>query len=108
MFTRIFCVWLLLISAEVYANEDEEETIDLRPLGVKLFGEPQKSKGSVANNSNFEEEGPYLEGDLLVPISSRNGMISESSRWKNGEVPYIIRGRYSEFNAFSYKNNFEN
>lgn len=84
-----------LIISKLHANEEEEETIDLKHLGPRLFGKPIENNGLVIN-SNFEEVGPYLEGDLLVPVSARNGMKSESLRWKKGEIPYIIRGRYSE------------
>lgn len=85
-----------LIITKLRANE-EEETIDLKHLGPLLFGKPIENNGLVINtNVNFEEVGPYLEGDLLVPVISRNGMKSESLRWKKGEIPYVIRGRFSE------------
>lgn len=95
MFTRIFMYFLIITNLR--ANE-EEETIDLKHLGPKLYGKPieNKNNGSVIN-LNFEEVGPYLEGDLLVPVSTRNGMKTESLRWKKAELPYIIRGRYSKY-----------
>ena len=93
MFTRIFMYFLII--TKLHANEEEEETIDLKHLGPRLFGKPIENNGSVIN-INFEEFGPYLEGDLLVPVSSRNGMKSESLRWKKAEMPYISRGRYSK------------
>jgi hypothetical protein len=78
-----------------------DDRIDLSYFGAALFGNPIESdeKLTVAEHTNAEELGPYLEGDLLMP-TSRNGMKAESLRWKNGEVPYEIRGNFSKFAAF--------
>lgn len=82
----------------INARPQNDETIDLSRLGSNLYGTPVKNNGTITIDpmKNPEEFGPYLEGDLLVPKLARNGMKSESLRWKNGELPYVIRGRYSE------------
>lgn len=76
----------------------DDDTIDLSHFGAKLFGKPLEIDGESLGDvkKNPEELGPYLEGDLLIPSEVRNGMKAESMRWKNGEIPYEIRGSYSE------------
>jgi hypothetical protein len=103
MFTQILCFFAVFI--QILANQDEG-VIDLMQFGAKLFGNPVKNDGSLVNNPNInpEEIGPYVEGDLLVPIQSKNGMTKESLRWKNGEVPYVIKGRFSELMKNARKN----
>lgn len=79
--------------------QSDEDKIDLSRLGSELYGNPVINNGTIVMDptENPEEFGPYLEGDLLVPVKSqRNGIKNEAMRWKNGEVPYVIRGRFSE------------
>jgi hypothetical protein len=78
-----------------------DERIDLSYFGAAIFGKPIESdkKLIVDEHTNAEELGPYLEGDLLVP-TSRSGMKAESLRWKNGEVPFEIRGSFSKSAIF--------
>lgn len=78
--------------------ETGEGKIDLSHFGLRIFGNPIENdqKSWNENEGNMEELGPYLEGDLLIPLQSRNGMKSESLRWKNGEVPFEIRGSFSK------------
>ena len=77
--------------------QNEDFVIDLSKYGTRIFGTPIKNFGILSNSSeNPEETGPYLEGDLLIPTKGRNGMTSQSLRWKNRVVPYVIRGLYSE------------
>lgn len=100
-FTSIFSTACLFLS--ISAKPQQDDKIDLSRLGSNLYGNPVENNGTITIDpkKNPEEFGPYLEGDLLVPIRARNGMKSESLRWKNGEVPYIIRGRYSESKTFN-------
>lgn len=76
----------------------DDDTIDLSQFGSRLFGKPVQidSEKFSSTYGNPEELGPYLEGDLLIPSEARNGMKAESLRWKNGLVPFEIRGSYSE------------
>ncbi|MBD4896776.1 hypothetical protein GUF81_14085, partial [Xanthomonas citri pv. citri] len=41
---------------------------------------------------NPDERGKYYQGDIRLPLPSmnKNGLIDESYRWPNGNVPYII------------------
>jgi hypothetical protein len=50
---------------------------------------------------NPEEQGPYLEGDIMLP-ESRNGVTSPSQLWENGIVPYELAGSFSKY-FFEYK-----
>lgn len=94
--TLSFFITFLLGS--VFGRPQNDEKIDLSRLGSQLYGNPVENNGTIVMDPkrNPEEFGPYLEGDLLVPIHARNGMKNEALRWKNGEIPYVIRGRYSE------------
>lgn len=83
-----------------------KDVIDLSFYGMALFGEPDDKNTArlVANYTadtsavNPEELGTYLEGDILVPmqkITVKNGIMTQSSRWPNGIVPYEIRGNFN-------------
>lgn len=79
-------------------SESEDFLIDWSQFDSRLFGNPVESDESKLNsNENAEEQGPYLEGDLLIPSNSKNGMKAESYRWKNGEIPFVINGGFSRF-----------
>lgn len=98
-FTAIFSVTLTF--CRNIESVDDDNSINLIQLGSKLFGKPVEVREMGELDGNPEEYGPYLQGDLLIPLSStstdeRNGMKSESFRWKKGEVPFEIRGSFSE------------
>lgn len=65
---------------------DDDDTIDLSYLSPQIFGRPIANEKKIWDivDGNPEEQGPYVEGDLLFPTDARNGMKAESSRWKNG------------------------
>jgi hypothetical protein len=74
-----------------------DEMIDLAPYGDAIFGSPDVAVGrSVAEwtpeiSQNPEELGNYFEGDILHPIGEgRNGLQRDSSKWKDGVVPYVF------------------
>lgn len=82
---------------------EEIEVIDLSELGLK-FGQPDMKTGEIVKNwqptdeTNPEELGSYLEGDILFPMnqstSSRNGIVGQSYRWSNAVIPYEIVGSF--------------
>lgn len=80
------------------------EQIDLSHYGSRLFGEPSKDVGLEVGNwkgnqksGNPEELGSYLEGDILFPRGkSRNGLIAETYRWPDGQIPFEIVGDYGK------------
>lgn len=100
MFANILCYFCVVCTlAHCIRSQpvDDEETIDLTHLGSKLFRNPDYEFSKDLSADHPEEQGPYLQGDLLIPPgTSKNGMKSESYRWKNGEIPYVIRGRFSK------------
>lgn len=104
---KMLIVWLLIGLANIFphnlAQNDDNDVIDLSNFGPGIFGKPIENYGKSFDqmSGNPEEQGPYLEGDLLIPSSARNGMKSESLRWKNGEVPFEIHGAFSELRGFA-------
>lgn len=78
--------------------------IDLSHLDKSLYGEPDEEAGNrlkkwkPENGDNPEEQGTYLEGDMLITKpEGRNGLIDTSKRWPNGVIPFRIEGSFSEF-----------
>ena len=52
---------------------------------------------SCSSRANFEEEGDYFEGDMILPLDlAKNHINSDASRWPGGTVPYVIEGTFSE------------
>ena len=119
---NVFSILLILnYFDEVYAvkvnilDEDDDYIIDLSQFGSRIFGSPITSnENGPTGNANFqqsdnpEESGPYLQGDLLIPSTQRNGMRAESYRWRNGEIPFEIKGSFSKFSNIFYKTFNEN
>lgn len=58
--------------------------------------EPSESAGKMlkewskgAMKGNAEEQGPYLEGDIIIS-DARNGVKLPGQRWPKGIIPYEI------------------
>lgn len=101
----LITVALLLIRG-TFSQEVGDE-IDLSAFGSAIFGEPNAKSGDNVKQweesgrsavGNPEELGSYLEGDILIPInqssSARNGMVAQSYRWPNAEIPFEIVGSF--------------
>ncbi|XP_070500970.1 zinc metalloproteinase nas-4-like [Chironomus tepperi] len=102
-----FCVVCALVHCIRAQKVEDEDVIDLSHLGSKLFRNPDYEFSKDLNADHPEEQGPYLQGDLLIPTgNAKNGMKSETYRWKNGEIPYVIRGRFSSSEMSLIKNAF--
>uniref|UniRef100_T1IDG8 Metalloendopeptidase n=1 Tax=Rhodnius prolixus TaxID=13249 RepID=T1IDG8_RHOPR len=74
-------------------------------FGSHLFASPDYESGvRVANwyarsGVNPEELGNYVEGDIVFPNNismARNGIVTLSSKWPHGIIPYTIAGRFSQ------------
>lgn len=83
---------------------DGGDEIDLSSFGEAIYGYPDEANGEVLrtfspeNQTNPEEMGNYLEGDMLIVKSDgRNGLRATSKRWPNGRVPYRIESGFSKF-----------
>lgn len=65
------------------------------------FGKPSDRTGkqllewNETYEINPEEIGEYLEGDILFPVTKRNGLLSVSARWDNGIIPYDYSGVFT-------------
>lgn len=67
-----------------------------------VLNEPSEVGGHILESwlrngkiGNPEEQGPYIEGDLIL-AEARNGVTSSDLKWNKGIVPYEIRGSFSE------------
>lgn len=106
MSTTVTVLNLLLIARKIDLTVGKSvaklEEIDLSHYGTRLFGDPSKDVGKEVENwknnpngGNPEEMGSYLEGDMLFPRGkSRNGLIAETYRWPDGQIPFEIVGDY--------------
>lgn len=90
-------------------DEIQSDSIDLSPLGVMLFSEPDESVGKAVNDwtpddgQNPEELGSYVEGDMLIPtVEGRNGLVKTSSRWENGIVPFVFASNVGKNGAAKF------
>lgn len=97
----ILLIGALLGTFAIPSQGKQSEEIDLSYLGKKIFGQPKTSTGEKVKNwsrnstVNPEELGEYFEGDILVPVFKKNGMINKFYRWKDGVIPYEIIGPFS-------------
>lgn len=76
---------------------------DLTQYGRRFFGNPDYSSAErIPNyvpmtNQNPEELGPYLEGDIVIPLGqTRNALSHIKYHWPDAIVPYLIEGDFSE------------
>lgn len=89
---------VLICCANIFAENIDSLAIDLSQFGTEIFGIPVQHnlRNAERKYGNPEERGHYLEGDLLIPVNSKNGIKPESYRWSNGIIPYEIRGSFSK------------
>ncbi|XP_055711470.1 hatching enzyme 1.2-like [Phlebotomus papatasi] len=101
-----FLLLLLIILCGSSAQEleqSEEKVIDLSHYGAMLYGNPSTVNGrrldrwrKASEKGNPEEQGAYVEGDILIPSTHvRNGLRSQSSYWPSGIVPLEVIGPFS-------------
>lgn len=91
-------------SAAIARDSEIIDKIDLTNFGPEIYGKPNKESGDrltewmkSPNGTNADESGTYLGGDILFPTKNqRNGLITESSHWPKGEIPFEIRGTFSK------------
>nr|XP_023016554.1 zinc metalloproteinase nas-13-like isoform X1 [Leptinotarsa decemlineata] len=103
LFTMVFFIFTNLLSC--FPLEESDNSVDNYAIQLPIFGEnayrepdPEAGKRleswNVTSEQNPEEYEMYLEGDILIPAKSRNGLVSEAFRWKNGVIPYEISGDF--------------
>lgn len=98
MFTLLV---VLIFCVKTSSSNYNDERIDLAEFGTDIYGIPLAVSIPQSRRmyGNPEERGPYLEGDLLIPFDSKNGIKSESLRWKNREIPFEIRNGFSKIDV---------
>lgn len=78
------------------------DEIDISRYDEAIYDKPSLETGKLVSEWNEdmevnpEELGEYLEGDILFQKRTKNGLVALSTRWRNGVVPYVIKGPYSE------------
>ena len=109
--SKRFLIFISLIKLSIGANEPSD-FLDLSQYGLSIFGNPSEETGDrvinwltseLFNETNPEELGEYLEGDMLIPKKSKlgkSGIILEAYHWPNGVVPFVINGNFSKSITF--------
>lgn len=87
--TLLYCCVLLLT-----CNALSLENPQLRGRPSETVGQ-RVAKWLPESGVNPEELGEYFEGDIMSS-PTRNGMLDETYRWKNGVVPYEIGGSFGK------------
>lgn len=105
-FNFVFIAGFISFSQQLPVDVNEVNTddlaIDLSEFDSSLYGVPSEAAGerlltADLNNTNPEELGPYLEGDILIPRPEpRSGMKKQSLRWRRGRIPYVISQDFDE------------
>jgi len=100
-------VFFSLLIKFIICGDIEIDPIDLSQYGSAMFGKPSSETGDkiaswitseMFNETNPEELGDYLEGDILIPTTAglgKSGLILEAYHWPNGVVPFVIDGNFS-------------
>ena len=58
---------------------------------------PPAPPASPCSRANFEEEGNYFEGDMILPSDvAKNHINNTAKRWPGGIVPFVDEGTFSE------------
>lgn len=66
--------------------------LTVNPLPLDSF----EYEKNLNTGMNPEELGDFWEGDVVVSLSTRNGILDGSFRWENGVVPFTIDNTHSE------------
>lgn len=103
VFIFIICYLIYRVECDFSSEGSDDDLIDLSGYDLR-FGQPDMKTGDVvkqwqpSDNTNPEELGNYMEGDILFPrnrsTNSRNGLVGQSYRWSNGVIPYEIQGNF--------------
>jgi hypothetical protein len=106
LISKVFVVCAVLnISASFPAEKKTNSigSLDLRRYGKDVSTSPDKRTGKslkewtvAKKKGNPEEQGNYFEGDIIINMEGRNGVILATQKWPNGKIPYEIVGSFSE------------
>jgi hypothetical protein len=88
-FLKEFCLVLCIFTIHAFPADDP---VELSKRAGKMLNDWVES-GKMGNP---EEQGPYFEGDIMLPKDARGGIIKTSAKWKDAKVPYVLEGSFSE------------
>lgn len=78
-------------------------SLDLSLFGQEIYNTPDQLAGRNLKEwveskkmGNPEEQGTYFEGDIMIDVEARNGVVLSTQKWPNGLIPYVIKGNFSE------------
>lgn len=79
-------------------------SLDLSLFGDEIYNTPDQLAGrnlkewvKLKEMGNPEEQGTYFEGDIMIDVEARNGVVLSSQKWPNGLIPYVIKGNFSGY-----------
>lgn len=98
----IFALFKLFASLPI-EDRNTAVSLDLSRFGADIYNTPSELAGrnlkdwtKSGKKGNPEEQGPYFEGDIMLDVETRNGVILEARKWKDGKIPYEIKGSFSK------------
>jgi hypothetical protein len=100
----LFAVFKINSSFPTAKKLNSMSSLDLTRYGPNVYNSPDVRVGknlkewtNSKKKGNPEEQGSYFEGDIIIDIEARNGVILTSQKWAGGKIPYEIRGSFSEY-----------
>lgn len=102
MSLSIICmIFVVIATADRRVHSYPTDELMLRKSNIEV--EPSKFAGRVLikwseteHYGNPEEQGPYFEGDIIVP-NGRAFFTRQARKWDDGIIPYEISGSFSKF-----------
>lgn len=95
---KLFLIFIMFVSVASLPT-DTRSSLDMAydPSIPNVRAGKQLKEWSVLNKEgNPEEQGGYFEGDIIIDVEGRNGIISDESLWKGGKIPYVVKGSFSK------------
>jgi hypothetical protein len=105
LISKVFVACAVLHISASFPSEKANSigTLDLRRYGKDVSTSPDKRTGkslkewtAAKKKGNPEEQGNYFEGDIIIDMEGRNGVVLAAQKWPNGKIPYEIVGTFSE------------
>lgn len=91
------------ISGHPYSLVHSPEEANEIQNKIRVMTQPDLNIGPKVDNyddrsslENPEELGSYFEGDIILQLNGKNGLVEEVFRWPNGVVPFEIKGTFGE------------
>lgn len=76
-------------------SSELRDDLNIRAMVESLQRTSAEDESFEINNvTNPEERGGHAQGDIMS--TTRSGLVTPSSRWKNGRIPYVIEGKFQK------------